>query len=230
MPYSLPLVPRGDSTPYSFFKDFLSPEECDRVIEIAKSLPLEIAYIGGGPAGSGVVDPKKRASDIRWLNWGPDYEWLFSRLAINIAVSNSKWFGFKLVGMNEALQMTHYKSAKPAAAVPVPKKSKRKSAPEPLIVEPQKALVDAIEAVDGHYDWHEDHAEGGNFSLRKLSFVIPLNDGYEGGEFRLFHHPVAEQAKGTMIVFPSYKTHCVSPVTKGERWSLVGWVTGPPFR
>ena len=195
MPYTLPLVPRSESTEYSFFKDFFSPEECDKIIEVAKAMPKENGIVGG----SGVVIPQKRVSDIRWLNWSAEHEWLFGRLAVNIAQTNAKWFGFRLVGMNEALQLTHYQSR------------------------------ESEEGHDGHYTWHEDHSEGGAFSLRKLSFVVPLNDGYEGGKFRLLHTEIPEQGKGSMIVFPSYKTHCVEPVTKGERWSLVGWVTGPSF-
>ena len=29
-----------------------------------------------------------------------------------------------------------------------------------------------------------------------------------------------------IIMFPSYVLHQVTPVTRGERFSLVGWVTG----
>ena len=37
------------------------------------------------------------------------------------------------------------------------------------------------------------------------------------------------QGKGTVIVFPSFMEHQVSPVTTGVRYSLVVWITGPPF-
>jgi predicted 2-oxoglutarate/Fe(II)-dependent dioxygenase YbiX len=36
-------------------------------------------------------------------------------------------------------------------------------------------------------------------------------------------------SKGTVIVFPSFVWHKVSPVTKGERKSLVVWSLGKPF-
>lgn len=201
MPYTMPLVPRSEGAPYTFFENLLSSDECDRIIEVAKVMPPEPAFIGGA-AGAGVIDPKRRSSEVRWLNWSADHEWLFGKLAINIATTNAKWFGFRLTGMNEPLQLTHYKS---------------------------KELQEGEAAEPGHYTWHEDHSEVGAFTLRKLSFVIPLNDGFEGGRFRLIHEDIPQQGKGNMIVFPSYKTHCVEPVTKGERWSLVGWVTGPPF-
>ena len=48
--------------------------------------------------------------------------------------------------------------------------------------------------------------------------------------------PISEQdrkdimKKGSIIVFPSFFTHRVAPVTKGTRLSLVAWVSGPLFR
>ncbi len=39
-----------------------------------------------------------------------------------------------------------------------------------------------------------------------------------------------DKKQGTLIVFPSYTLHEVTPVTKGERNSLVTWVTGKPFK
>jgi PKHD-type hydroxylase len=38
------------------------------------------------------------------------------------------------------------------------------------------------------------------------------------------------QAKGMVILFPSWVIHRVTPVTKGVRKSIVVWVTGPKFR
>jgi PKHD-type hydroxylase len=89
------------------------------------------------------------------------------------------------------------------------------------------------ESYKGHYDWHIDMGPNEN-SRRKLSIVIQLSDPceYEGGELQIFegYQPlVCDKTKGTIIVFPSYLLHRVTPVTKGTRRSLVLWVTGPPF-
>ena len=35
---------------------------------------------------------------------------------------------------------------------------------------------------------------------------------------------------GSVIVFPSFMEHQVTPVTKGTRYSLVAWFVGPPFK
>ncbi len=82
----------------------------------------------------------------------------------------------------------------------------------------------------GHYAWHEDRADKGIMSNRKLSGTVLLNDNFEGGNFELFDSPPLEKmSRGDIVLFPSYKVHRVNPVSKGERWSLVFWVTGPPF-
>ena len=36
--------------------------------------------------------------------------------------------------------------------------------------------------------------------------------------------------KGSIVIFPSYIWHRVSPVTKGTRLSLVQWNLGPGFK
>lgn len=66
---------------------------------------------------------------------------------------------------------------------------------------------------------------------RKLSMSLQLSDpnDYEGGELllHLSHNPtVISKQKGMMVFFPSHTLHEVTPVTKGERYSLVAWIHG----
>ena len=35
--------------------------------------------------------------------------------------------------------------------------------------------------------------------------------------------------EGSIIVFPAFMEHRVTPVTRGTRYSLVTWFVGPPF-
>jgi PKHD-type hydroxylase len=82
----------------------------------------------------------------------------------------------------------------------------------------------------GYYDWHVDMILMAN---RKLSLVCQLSDPseYEGGELQINLGTVKtlEKEKGTVIIFPSYILHRVTPVTKGVRRTLVLWVEGPAF-
>jgi len=80
-------------------------------------------------------------------------------------------------------------------------------------------------------------------TVRKISMSVILNDDFEGGEMQFRYHkyvnnqnPCVDQidtfkpVKGQAIVFASDLWHCVKPVTKGERYSLVKWFAGPPLK
>jgi len=87
----------------------------------------------------------------------------------------------------------------------------------------------------GHYDWHEDWAPFLDKPFqRKLSVTVQLSDPseYEGGQFEMNAEPLPDwiTEKGTVLVFPSFLSHRVSPVTKGIRRSLVAWFEGPRWR
>jgi len=74
-----------------------------------------------------------------------------------------------------------------------------------------------------------------NFNIRKLSVSLQLNKSkdYEGGDLNLYYNnnPIKMlREQGTLIVFPSYTLHEVTPITKGERNSLVAWVSGKQFK
>jgi PKHD-type hydroxylase len=90
----------------------------------------------------------------------------------------------------------------------------------------------------GHFDWHVDYGrEKGHeqHEPRKLSLSLQLSDPsrYEGGELQARVRSkveVAPKSRGTIIAFPSYVLHRVTPVTAGVRKSLVIWALGPEYR
>jgi PKHD-type hydroxylase len=89
------------------------------------------------------------------------------------------------------------------------------------------------EAPSGKYGKHIDR--GTNTLVRKLSISIQLTnpEEYEGGELYLYDGDkgtLMDKTQGTLILFPSFVLHEVMPVTKGERNSLVTWVTGKQFK
>lgn len=105
------------------------------------------------------------------------------------------------------------------------------------------------------YTWHTDAGPElyDNGMHRKLSFTIQLTDPdeYEGGHFQWLepqnefnnltsdlkvdlHNsvrtvPFSSKEKGSMIVFPSFLYHQVTPVLRGTRISLVGWCVGNQY-
>ena len=96
----------------------------------------------------------------------------------------------------------------------------------------QYTVYDASEG--SYYKWHVDNGEK-NYEPRKISLSLQLSgpSDYQGGDLELEwgDGPIkAEKALGTLIAFPSYVLHRVTPVTSGTRKSLVIWVAGPEFR
>ena len=89
-------------------------------------------------------------------------------------------------------------------------------------------------AAGGHYDWHIDNGEHTD-QPRKLSLSLQLSDArdYDGCDLEVWGRSqvdVAPRTRGTLIAFPSYALHRVTPITRGVRKSLVCWVSGPEFR
>lgn len=100
----------------------------------------------------------------------------------------------------------------------------------------QYARYDAAEC--GHFDWHKDYGKdygAPDQEPRKLSLSIQLSDPahYQGGDLEVRagnQVDVAPKARGTIIAFPSYVLHRVTPTTSGARKSLVVWAVGPEFK
>jgi PKHD-type hydroxylase len=78
--------------------------------------------------------------------------------------------------------------------------------------------------------------------IRKLSMTVNLmpEGSYKGGNLKFdfgphshgkrYHECVEIRPQGSVIVFPSYIYHQVTPVTEGTRYSLVMWTLGKPFK
>lgn len=148
------------------------------------------------------VDNSYRISTIRWF-YEPENKDL-SRIMMDHALfANREYFGFDISFGSHELQFTEYHGTN-----------------------------------SGKYDWHHDvFWENKRHHDRKLSVVIQLNDPstYQGGnfEFRMPHDPSELQLfrqQGSILVFPSFFEHRVTPVTSGTRYSLVSWIDGPKFR
>ena len=95
-----------------------------------------------------------------------------------------------------------------------------------------------------HQDnWHEAYKNPGAFQgkIRKLSMTVSLSDQkeYSGGNLEFDFRAISKNktrvckeinSKGSVVVFPSFVWHRVTPVTRGTRYSLVSWHSGAPFK
>jgi PKHD-type hydroxylase len=104
------------------------------------------------------------------------------------------------------------------------------------LVDFQYAIYDVSEG--GHFDWHKDYgrARGAESQEpRKLTLSLQLSDGadYDGCELQTRSGneiDTAPKTRGTLVAFPAYVLHRVTPITRGRRKSLVIWAAGPEFR
>jgi PKHD-type hydroxylase len=86
--------------------------------------------------------------------------------------------------------------------------------------------------VGGEFKWHYDFTHIS--PTRKLGFTLQLSstDDYEGGDLEFMGEDFdpKNREKGALIIFPSWVWHQITPVTKGTRLSVVGWIHGPTFQ
>ena len=92
--------------------------------------------------------------------------------------------------------------------------------------------------IGGRYEWHTDYGRH-ECSMRKLTGIIQLSDSndYEGGDFEFGLTDTegsgllkGNRNKGCLLVFPSFLSHRVAPLTKGKRYSIITWLEGDTFR
>ena len=200
---------------YWYFQSVIPKRICDEIVRYGKEQDKEIALTGNSEKNNLTNSElkniqKKRKSDVVWMS----DKWIYKEIQpyIHQANTSAEW-NYEWDGA-EACQFTEYKQG---------------------------------QVYDRHCDSYIEpynHPEDPNThgKLRKLSMTISLTDPqeYKGGdlEFDFRNQDEASQPrickeirpKGSIIVFPSFVWHRVTPVTKGTRHSLVCWNLGYPFK
>lgn len=187
---------------WQLWQSHLSPESCREIIQKALVIPPQEAVVGFDKNIR--KEDSFRRSRVRWVDRrAEEWSWIVSLIEHTVRVSNRDVFGFDLEYLHE-IQFTEYDSS-----------------------------------YKGMYHWHEDlEWLSPKPYHRKLSFILQLShpQAYEGGqiEFQIPDQTTPEPAgltkQGSILIFPSFIKHRVTPVTKGKRYSLVAWYEGPPFR
>jgi len=203
---------------YWYWKNAIPPRLCDEIIQYGlKHKPGRAITGGQGTKRDLVKNPlsvkeikqlkKKRDSDIVWMsdNWIYKEIFPYVRSANSSAGWNFQW------SRAESCQFTIYTKGQ-------------------------------------YYGWHQDAWEEvyklpgtTQGKIRKLSMTVALSDQkeYSGGslEFDFRKHSKIKSrvckeinSKGSLVVFPSFVWHRVTPVTRGTRYSLVSWYLGDPFK
>ena len=197
---------------YWYIPEALTPQQCDEIQHAAANAEQVEGFHFGHEEGH-------RNSQISWLY----DESINDRLAATMRQANSQAGWNYDLEIAETVQYTRY----------LPK---------------------------GHYDWHIDGNQDQYAARKLVPFAenpIPLNitpfpklqgtvrklsttvnlsplEDYEGGQLQIRCydrlHIFNDAPRGSMIVFPSFMEHRITPITSGERHSAVMWYNGYPLR
>ena len=198
---------------YWYFKNALSHKFCDDIIKLGDTKVKKLGTISGVQGKKKRIKNKQkllkhRNSNIAWLN----EPWIYNELHQLVIRANqdAEWnFQFDY---SENLQFTLYQKGQ-------------------------------------FYEWHQDSFDSVmynkgdpnyNGKIRKLSVTVSLNDSseYTGGRLQFMDQQKRKPkiltckeiiSKGSVVVFPSFMWHRVTPVKSGTRKSLVMWNLGYPF-
>jgi prolyl 4-hydroxylase len=117
------------------------------------------------------------------------------------------------------------------------------SIPVPHMEPPQIFHYSIGEEIQPHYDYLFDgktaYGSDGSYTGDRLAtFLLYLNDGYEGGELEFPYGPFSYKGRpGDGIFFASQRDkkpdpkslHGATPVTRGEKFILSQWIHNQPF-
>jgi len=200
---------------YWWFKSVIPERICNDILRYGQEQTKEIALTGNKQkedlSEKEMLNiQKKRKSDVVWMS----DRWIYREIQPYIHQAN-EYAGWNFEwDWSEPCQFTEYKKGQ-------------------------------------FYDWHCDsyiehynNPDNPNThgKQRKLSMTISLTnpEEYEGGDLEFDFRNTDEgsqpkvceeiREKGSIVVFPSFIWHRVTPVTKGTRHSLVCWNLGHPFK
>ena len=198
----------GRHSVFRFWESVLPPDLCDLIVDLGKAGQKSVAGLQPDNA-TAYVDESIRKTNVFF--WTADH-WISGLTFHYAALANEELWDFRLT-RTQGVQFGEY-------------------------------------ALGGTYDWHKDEfdqpfgdeaPEIWRGQARKLSVVVTLSapEDYEGGELE-FKDTFGERVdnpemmdkirqRGSVVVFPAYTPHRVSPVKQGIRYSLATWVLGPPF-
>ena len=185
-------------------KNFLSNEECDKIIKSLDTEDLTEGELVGDYEG-GTINKNVRKTlnkDIIFdrINKPFDDKVLFNKIESALKIANIQYFNYDVEGLDK-LRFLKY-------------------------------------GIGGRYEWHTDYGRH-ECSMRKLTGIIQLSDSdeYEGGDFEFGLTDTegsgllkGNRDKGCLLVFPSFLSHRVVPLTKGKRYSIITWLEGNTFR
>jgi PKHD-type hydroxylase len=189
---------------WQYWPRHFSNEDCDKIIELALSLPVVDGRIGYG-SDEAIENSDYRRSKIRWLpRFDGRFFGLFGNMQLLFQEGNRNAFGFDLSMFHE-IQFTEYHATDHGKYDWHHDTTWTGSSLERRKLSMVIQLSDSADYEGGDFEMYRDDCD-----------QVP--------------DAQAIRQRGTVIMFPSFLRHRVIPVTKGLRYSLVSWHEGPAFR
>ena len=185
---------------WCYFKEYFTPEMCDKILELGLKLPAQDATIG--------VDGKlqaleSRKSKVRFIQKdNPDFAFLFDAMWKMAIQANDDFFKFNVTRITY-IQLAEYDESYQG-------EYKRHHDVFWMNNDPEyhRKLTAVVQLSD------PEVYEGGDFRMFDIT---------------QYPDPNEIKKQGTVFFLPSFIEHQADVVTKGTRYSLACWFDGPKW-
>lgn len=182
----------------------LDPAVVDRILDRVGRYPTVDA--SGSYDSASLQDLESRRGRATYLPQDPSNAWLYELVDALVIGANEAVWGFRL----EALEPLQYSAYHPGDHFTVHT--------DFGFQHPHRVLTVAIQLSDGSdYDGGDLEFLGADYDLADPTAARASWGRVEGR---------AQRGRGTVCLFPAHLPHRVTPVTRGVRHTLVGWVHG----
>lgn len=179
---------------YCLIENFFTEEEVDKIIDLEELQEFTKGQVGS--PNNAKLNTEYRDSDISWLHFNPESQWIFDKVGFLLGQINHAHFMYDIDGF-DAFQYTKYKPKQHynwhIDAINEYHSFERKISLSVILTDPKKY-------------------GGGEFEL------VP--------EGNIEKPISMKPPKGSIIFFASWMPHRVAPVKSGVRKSLVAWIMG----
>lgn len=253
---------------YYWFKSALSPETCQKIVDMGLNKLYQIKQSGGTTEATTFGDNHKQALEKKGIQAKAQADKTVEELKNEVGISQADVDAGTFVRDSEVCWFNDqwlYDLIYPYLTTANEKAGWRYN------IDFSESFQFTKYGLNQFYGWHADGSndwdarykryipgvsptdENGNMKrgytdnpnlvgkVRKISMTINLNapGEYDGGNLKFdfgphsanrFHECTEIRPQGSIIIFPSFVYHQVTPVTRGTRYSLVLWSCGDPMK
>ena len=173
-----------------------TPQECDRLIQVARDSYPSTASVGGSSDNSRIARDIRKA-DIYNIENNDEWKWVYEKVAKIVGVANKVHFQYDITGITHSLQLIHYTCDEEIKG-----------------------------HYDWHIDAGRGEPATRKISFTAQLSNPTDYEGCELIVNDHCNEVTGILERGSVSLFPSYMPHTVTDISKGERFALVIWIHG----